>query len=178
MAKTILDLGCGNRKRPGAIGVDSNPAVKPDVLHSLEKLPYPFETSSADEIYMDNSLEHLDDVIAVMEELHRIGKPGALVKIIVPYFRAHWAYNDPTHKRFFSAEAFAHFDPSHVYNKLYPYSKSHFAVEKVVFNETITRGFIYSFIKRVANKWPTRYEQHLSHYFPLDELSFYLKVLK
>ncbi|MBI4060218.1 MAG: class I SAM-dependent methyltransferase, partial [Elusimicrobia bacterium] len=70
MAKTILDLGCGNRKRPGAIGVDNNPAVKPDVLHSLEKLPYPFEASSADEIYMDNSLEHLDDVVAVMEELH------------------------------------------------------------------------------------------------------------
>lgn len=178
MEKTILDLGCGNRKRPGAVGVDSNPAVKPDVLHSLEKLPYPFETSSADEIYMDNSLEHLEDVIAVMEELYRIGKPGALVKIIVPYFRAHWAYNDPTHKRFFSVEAFAHFDPSHVYNKLYPYSKAHFAVERVVFNETIGRGPVYTLIKTVANKWPTRYEQHLSHYFPLDELSFYLRILK
>lgn len=178
MSPTILDLGCGNRKTPGAIGVDSNPRTQADVIHSLETFPYPFSDSSVDEIVMDNSLEHLDDPIRVLEELHRIGKPGALIRIYVPYFRAHWAYNDPTHKRFYSAEAFAHFDPAHAYNKLYPYSKATFTVERILFNERIKRGPLYSLVKAVANRWPTRYETHLSHFFPLDELTFHLRVLK
>jgi SAM-dependent methyltransferase len=174
----ILDLGCGNRKKPGAVGLDCNPATQADVIHSLEKFPYPFEASTFDFIYSDNSLEHLDDVIGALEEMHRIAKPGAIVKIIVPYFRSHWAYNDPTHKRFFSAETMAHFDPAHPYNQLYPYSPAHFTVERVVFNETITRGWVYSLVKAVANRWPQRYEQHLSHLLPLDELTFYMRVLK
>ena len=174
----VLDLGCGNRKKPGAIGLDCNPATQADVIHSLESFPYPFAESEFDYIYADNCVEHLDNVIGAIEEMHRISKPGATVKIIVPYFRAHWAYNDPTHKRFFSVETMYHFDPAHPYNKLYPYSKAKFSVERVVFNETIRRGLVYSAIKALANRWPTRYEQHLGHWFPLDELTFYLKTLK
>lgn len=178
MSRVVLDLGCGNRKTPGAIGVDSNPRTQADVIHSLEVLPYPFETSTADEIVMDNSLEHLDNPIQVLEELHRVGKPGALIVIHVPYFRAHWAYNDPTHKRFYSVETFAHFDPAHPYSKLYPYSPAQFTVESVTFNERIARGPLATIVKAVANRWPTRYEQHLSHLFPLDELTFRLRVIK
>ena len=178
MARTVLDLGCGNRKTPGAVGVDSNPRTQADVVHSLEKFPYPFADASADEIVMDNSLEHLDDPIRVLEELHRVGKPGALIRIYVPYFRAHWAYNDPTHKRFYSVEAFYHFDPAHPYHQLYPYSTAKFTVERVIFNERIRRGPLRSLAKWIANLWPTRYEDHLSHWLPLDELTFHLRVLK
>lgn len=174
----ILDLGCGNRKKPGAVGMDQNPRTQADVIHSLEALPWPFPDASFDFIYADNCIEHLDDVLGAMEEIHRILKPGAIAKIIVPYFRAHWAYNDPTHRRFFSVETFYHFDPGHPYRALYPYSKAEFRVEGVVFNETIRRGAFYEAMARLANRWPTRYEQHLGHLFPLDELTFYLRALK
>jgi SAM-dependent methyltransferase len=173
-----LDLGCGRRKREGWTGVDSNPAVKPDVLHSLERFPYPFADSSVDELVMDNSLEHLHDQLGVMEELHRICKPGALLTLHVPYFRAHWAFNDPTHVRFFSVEAFYHYDPAHPYHELYPYSKARFTVEAVVFNERIARGPLRSLAKLIANRWPVRYEDALSHLVPLDELTFRLRALK
>jgi SAM-dependent methyltransferase len=174
----ILDLGCGMRKKEGAIGLDCNPATGADVIHSLEQFPYPFKDSEFEMVYADNSIEHLDNVMGALEEIHRITKNGATVKIIVPYFRAHWAYNDPTHKKFFSAETFHHFDPEHPYSKLYPYSKAKFKVERVVFNENIKRGLVYSLIKAVANRWPQRYEWHLSHLFPLDELTFYLRTIK
>lgn len=173
-----LDLGCGNRKREGWLGVDSNPAVKPDVLHSLEQFPYPFPDSHADEIVMDNCLEHLQEQLKVLEELHRVAKPGALITLHVPYFRAHWAYNDPTHVRFFSVETFYHFDPAHPYRAIYPYSKAEFTVEAVVFNERITRGPIRGLVKIIANLWPVRYEDWISHIVPLDELTFRLRVLK
>ena len=65
----ILDLGCGNKKRAGAIGLDINPRSMADVVHDLNKLPYPFEDSGFDEIYLDNVLEHLENVVATVEEL-------------------------------------------------------------------------------------------------------------
>lgn len=180
--KEILDIGCGTRKHSGAVGMDINPSVSPDVLHNLNIIPYPFKDSFFDEIYADNTMEHLDDIVKVMEELHRIGKPGALVKIDVPYFRAKWAFIDPTHKHFFTVESFSYFDPNHAHNKLYPYSPKKFQIEKIVFNEDfIYRGVIGWFanrIKNIANRYPLGYENYISHIFPLDELSFYIKVIK
>lgn len=68
----ILDLGCGNKKRPGAVGVDFNDRTAADIVHDLNKLPYPLDDSSFDEIYLDNTLEHLVDVLRVMEEVDRV----------------------------------------------------------------------------------------------------------
>lgn len=178
----VLDLGCGNRKRPGAIGIDINPNTDADIVHDLNELPYPFKNSTFDEILGDNVIEHLDDVIKVMEELHRISKPGALVKIVVPYFRARWAFIDPTHKHFFTVDSFSYFDPEHLHHKLYNYSKATFKIEKIIFNEMIARrgslGWFFGLLKIIANKWPGRYETYFSHLMPLDSLTFYLKTLK
>lgn len=174
----ILDLGCGNRKRPGAIGLDINPHTDADVVHDLDHYPYPFEASSFDEIFADNVIEHLDNVIRVMEELHRISKSGALIKIIVPFFRAKWAFIDPTHKHFFTVESMTYFEPGHPHSKLYNYSTARFSVDKIVFNETIHRGWITNLVRMVANRWPLRYEKFLSHLYPLDDLTFYLRTVK
>lgn len=36
--------------------------------------PYPFESGSIDQVYLDNVIEHLDKPMRVMEEVHRITK--------------------------------------------------------------------------------------------------------
>lgn len=174
----ILDLGCGNKKRTGAIGLDINPRSMADVVHDLNKLPYPFADSEFDEIYLDNVLEHLQDVVRTVEELCRLARPGGLVKIVVPYFRARWAFIDPTHRHYFTADSFSYFDPDHPHCREYDYSLVRLRPERVVFNETIHRGWITALVKSVANKWPWRYEKYLSHLYPLDDLTFYLRVLK
>lgn len=56
------------------------------MVFDLEKFPYPFEDNSLDEIYSAHVLEHMDDLGKVMEEFTRICKPGAEIKVIVPYF--------------------------------------------------------------------------------------------
>ena len=176
--KNILDVGCGNQKRPHAIGVDCNPNTSADIIHDLNVFPYPFEDSVFDEIYADNVMEHLDNVIRVMEELHRISQPNGRIKVIVPYFRSQWACIDPTHKHYFTADSFNYFDPSHMMHTRYNYSAVKYKVESVVFNESLSRGLFMSSIKYLANKNPQRYEHYLGHFFPLDSLTFYLRTIK
>ncbi|MFA5184298.1 MAG: methyltransferase domain-containing protein [Patescibacteria group bacterium] len=104
-----LNLGCGREKLAGYTGVDriKTPAV--DVVHDLDVFPYPFPDNAAEEIMLDNVLEHLDDVIKVMAEIYRLAAPGALVKISVPYFKSNSAFTDPTHRHFFSETSFKYF---------------------------------------------------------------------
>jgi hypothetical protein len=52
----ILDLGCGKKKRYGTIGVDWSDRYNADIIHDLNKFPYPFKKNSIDHI--DNCLEH------------------------------------------------------------------------------------------------------------------------
>ena len=180
--KKILDLGCGNQKKIGAIGIDINPVTSADIIHDLNKFPYPFEESTFDEIYVDNVIEHLDNVVKVMEEIHRISKPDGIIVIKVPYFRSRHAFSDPTHKHFFTVDAFTVFNHTHIHHSLYPYSQCLFNTIKIVFHENFHNTGFKGFLKRLflhfSNKYPLFYEHHLSHFFPLDELTFYLKTIK
>ena len=77
-------------------------------------------------------MEHLDSPIDVMEELHRILKNGAALKVIVPYFRSPSAFHDPTHKTFYTIESFSYYDPDHPISKRYQYTTAYFKIEKIV----------------------------------------------
>ena len=172
-----LDLGCGKKKRSGAIGVDYTDRHDADIIHDLNFFPYPFESNEFDEIYLDNVLEHLDEPIRVMEEVHRVCKHNGIIKVIVPYFRSVWAFIDPTHKHFFSVESFAYYDPSHIICQRYDYVNTRFTVEKIVFNETLINRWFKKPIVKIANRWPHRYESYLSHLVPLDEITYYLRKI-
>ena len=173
----VIDLGCGNKKRAGAIGVDFNDRTQADIVHDLNKFPYPFEDASVDQVYIDNCLEHLDDVIGVMEELYRIVKPGGMVKVIVPYFRSKWAFVDPTHTHFFSVDSFAYFDPDNPTCIQFDYTKSRFKADRIIFNETLRRRMGMGIPLYIANRWPRWYEYYLSHLLPLDDITYYLRRL-
>ena len=170
----ILDLGCGKKKRIGSIGVDYSDRHNADVIHDLNVFPYPFESDSIDRIYLDNVLEHLDKPMRVMEEVHRITKPGGSVKVIVPYFRSVYAFIDPTHKHFFTVNSLAYFDPRSVICQRYDYTSARFYVEKIVFNETLNMRWSKRIVVRLANRFPHYYEFYLSHLYPLDDISYYL----
>ena len=48
-----LDLGCGRNKRPGAIGVDMNPGVNPDIVFEFtDRNLLPLEDNSFNKIWM------------------------------------------------------------------------------------------------------------------------------
>jgi SAM-dependent methyltransferase len=92
-----LNLGCGERKKPGYINIDWNREVEPDVVHDLNKLPYPFENNSFDLIEVSHVLEHLDTPFLVMKELHRLLKPDGKLIIKVPHFSRGFTHAEHTH---------------------------------------------------------------------------------
>ena len=177
-----LDLGCGKKKRPGFWGMDVLQASSADVLGDLNRLPLPFRTSSFAEIVADNCLEHVAEPLRVMEELHRIGQPGARVEIIVPYFRSRWAFADPTHASFFSVNSFSYLDVAHPHFERYAYSRCGFVMERRVFNRGLTFSGVLKrpiqFVTRLANRFPEHYEAYFSQLWPLDQISFLLRVKK
>lgn len=62
----------------------------------------PFPDNSIESVISHHALEHVGDgFMRVMDEVHRVLKPGGLFRIIVPAFPSHAAVADPTHKRYF-----------------------------------------------------------------------------
>ena len=103
---SVLQVGCGSRKIRGAVTLDINPRVAPDVVWDLNEFPYPFPDSSFETVVCEHVIEHLREVISVMEELHRITKPGGRVWIRVPHFSSLNFNTDPTHVHAFSSRSF------------------------------------------------------------------------
>ncbi len=93
----------------GFIGVDRIKMEAVDVVHDMNVFPYPFADDSIEEAHLFNILEHLPDTIRVIEEIWRICKPGAVVRIGVPYYNSPGAFADPTHLRFFTESTFDYF---------------------------------------------------------------------
>ena len=109
----VLDVGCGINKRPGAIGIDRNPASRADVLCDLNHTPYPFRENSFDRVLAIHVIEHVDDVIASMEEFHRLVRPGGTVRIVTPHYTDFSSFCDPTHRSHLNSFSFRYFGPNH-----------------------------------------------------------------
>lgn len=126
MSTTIINIGCGKTRIPGSIGVDrvEIPGYV-DVVHDLNATPYPFEDDSADEVHYYHVLEHLDNPVEKLEEIHRILKPGGILYMRVPHFSSNGAFTDITHKRPFSYYSFDVFEAD-AYHEWY--SKAHFNI--------------------------------------------------
>lgn len=176
--KKILDFGCGKRKRANAIGIDRNPRSDADVLHDLNHFPYPFADNTFDEIYCDNILEHLDDVVQVMVELHRISKPEGIVEITVPFFPHRNANTDPTHKHWFGIHSFDYFVNGTSHGEFH-YSPIQFHLQSVEFDKGIEHRHLFDrLLALFANRRKDFYENRLANIFPLAQLTFRLIVVK
>ena len=173
----ILDVGCGRKKSPGAIGIDINPESNADVLHDLNRIPYPFADNTFDMIVSDNCLEHLENVIAVVEELHRIAKPSAIVKIIVPFYSGRYAHTDPTHRHFFGWRSFDYFVPGTKFHE-FRYSKVTYEIVAVEYQRGWALRGVRRLICRLANRFKDHYEEYFAGIFPMGDVTFELRVLK
>lgn len=115
----IFDLGCGTHKVTGAVGVDSPEQEEhntdADIRHDLNEFPYDFaETGSVDVIYMNDSLEHLDNPLQTIVECYRLLKEGGELRISVPLDDP--PEKNPFHRHEFYPAWFYTFDPDREYH--------------------------------------------------------------
>jgi predicted SAM-dependent methyltransferase len=105
-----LDVGGGLRKvAEDYLSVDIRNDDGVDVVCDIENQRLPFDDSSVDEIYTHHTLEHIGNLVFVMNEFFRVLHWGGTVTIIVPHFRSASAYSDPTHKRVFTPDSMRYF---------------------------------------------------------------------
>ena len=167
----ILNLGCGSQKLPGVIGVDRYPGSKADVFADLGR-GLPFAGHSVNRIVCSHLLEHVPDVVSLMEEIHRVLVRGGSLWLEVPYFAHHDAYRDPTHRRFFTWESFDYFVQG---RKPAEYTQISFTYRsrKLVFSSGL-RGLIGKLLFRIS---PRRYEKYHARAFPARAFQLELEAL-
>ena len=129
----FVDLGCGQNRRDGFIGLDLYPqddqtleadlfsyysgeafAVADNLGILGEKIEIgKLADNSVSLVYSSHFLEHIPQKCwgPFWEELYRVCKPGAIHVHIFPFGNSVGTYQDPTHRQVLFPERFMYLDP-------------------------------------------------------------------
>jgi SAM-dependent methyltransferase len=169
-----LDIGAGEAEPlPGAIRLDRSPRCAPHVVADLDRGALPFRDSRFHTVAAFDVLEHVADLPGVMEEIHRVLRPGGILRLTTPHFSSANAYTDPTHRRALGLRSFEYFTDGH---PLAYYSAARFRVRtsSLMFKGRLLGRLLY----HVARRWPAMYEDRLAWAFPAWFLYFELEAVK
>ena len=155
--------------------MDIYPGPGVDVVHSFDDFPYPFPNNEFDEVKCMSSLEHVDDVIRTMKEIHRILKPGGRVLIWVPHYSGPDAYRDITHKSFFSYMTMDRFTDGGSYHSN---DTGMFRMIRKNFGLPEAGSIFKQAVKRVANKFPDAYETYFCWVMPAKTVYYEMEAVK
>lgn len=110
-----LDIGCGKNKQEGFVGIDYREWPGVDIVHDLEKTPWPLPDECVTTAMASHVLEHINPhngvFIDVMNEIWRIVKPGGQFVFTVPYAGSPGYWQDPTHCNGITEATVYYFDP-------------------------------------------------------------------
>ena len=187
----VLDLGCGSRKKPGAIGVDIARIPQVDIVADVLR-PLPFRSDSVDGIYASHLVEHIDNLGAFMNEVWRICKPGALVQIRFPHGTTPFGiWRDPTHKRGIFLDTFDYFDPNTFDGRMFGYynpAKFEMVKQRIYYNMNADswlpnrgRRVVGRILDALANRDErAQYfcERFWGHLVGMEEAQIWLRALK
>lgn len=99
-----LDIGCGENKKPGFLGVDINPGEQVDFVMDVTKLE--FEDNSIDEVFSRRCIQHVEDDRKAFREIFRVLKPNGIFTLQVAswygwlYYRLHLSASCGAYKTF------------------------------------------------------------------------------
>jgi SAM-dependent methyltransferase len=107
------DIGCGERKQfARSCGIDRQSYPGVDVVTDLEG-PLPIDDDAFDHVFAIHVLEHIRDLVGLMNELHRILRPTGVLHVLTPYWHHVNAIADPTHVRYMDIQTFKYFCQAH-----------------------------------------------------------------
>lgn len=105
-----VNLGCGNKRREGFIGVDLGDFAAVDVRQDVMSYLRSLRDASVAEVYSRHFLEHLEPPAfqQLLDEVDRVLQPGGRVHFIVPHYSNPYFYSDPTHRLPFGVHTFSY----------------------------------------------------------------------
>jgi len=173
-----IHLGCGRRRLADCVNLDRVPLPSVDVVADLER-DLPFADDAFDGAKAVHVLEHIDRLLPLLAELHRVCRDGSTIEIEVPHFSFFTAYTDPTHRRFFGFHTFDDLTRASPYHYVHTVR---FALRR--------RRLRYFWIKNeqrtvpsrmltaLLNRWPLLYERFFCWWLPVHQIDFELSVRK
>src|SRR3989338_5123912 len=168
----ILDVGCGDaRDSRATCGIDVRAYHGVNVVHDLERFPWPLSENRFDRGILRDVMEHLSDVVRTMEELHRICAPGGRIEIWTPHYSPPNSFHDTTHKHHFSFGSFDYFTGDRAYPR-YLNCQFRMAEKRLIFDRHELAG------KLIARLNVHHYEKHYAHLFPPRGLYFEIEIVK
>ena len=87
-----INIGCGHDKLSGYINVDWNQECNPDIIYNINN-GLPFDCDSIDEVLANDILEHCDDFVSIMNEIHRVLKIGGKLRARFPPWNSEGAFS-------------------------------------------------------------------------------------
>jgi SAM-dependent methyltransferase len=171
-----LDVGCGlKRAEPGAIGMDWVPESGAEVVWDVNRRPWPLPDNSFARVHLSHIVEHLDDIVAGMREVHRVARDGARVFIVTPHFSSHNSYTDPTHRHHLAAATFEYFTGRPFATFLAPGSGFELVKVELTFGGNLLLDGAGRWIAKRSQRW---YERHCAWIFPALDIRAQLRAVK
>ena len=164
-----LNLGCGNKKIDGFLGIDRFLCKGADIIADINLLP--FKESTVSEILLDNVIEHIIDIPGLMKELYRVLENNGILTIKTPHFTSFASWKDPTHFHHLSYFSFDYFNKD---------STMHYiGVRFQVVEKKLNFGGLWSLMgKLIFTISPKVYEKYFCFIFKAGNLTFILKTIK
>jgi len=106
-----LDL-CGGHNPPK--GYTSIDILNANMVHDLNKTPWPIADNSVGIVRAFDALEHIKDPIKTMKEIHRILVPGGMLFSHTPSTDGRGAFQDPTHVSFWNSNSFWYYTKKNI----------------------------------------------------------------
>ncbi len=104
-----LNIGAGRTRIPGFVNIDVS--SRAEVTLDLGRDPLPFPDDSVELVFSYHTLEHVEDYLFALAEIHRVLKHGGLLLLGLPYVTL-TEYNlvNPYHRHNFNEHSFRFFD--------------------------------------------------------------------
>jgi len=102
-----LDVGCGQVKKKGFLGVDIIKSDGVDFVLDITKERLPLDENVVDEVYSCHFLEHIDSPKEALEELIRVSVHGGKFEMWTPYLCSNEAFI-LGHRHFYSEIIWRH----------------------------------------------------------------------
>ncbi|MBK1989592.1 methyltransferase domain-containing protein [Sphaerospermopsis aphanizomenoides BCCUSP55] len=172
--KKVLDIGCGRNKLANSVGMDFLDLPGVDIVADLNQ-PLPIADEEFEVVHANQVLEHIENIIDLVYEVHRILKPGGIFIAHTPYFRSSWAHIDPTHIRCFTIKTLNYFCKNTYEYKNYRFREEGFEKIEVFLDNSKGTTFKRKFFTTLALQNPDEFENSfLSSLYPFAEVSYLL----